>query len=128
MFGFYKTFQLDFDFNLILISKLYPFYIILLFWLIKNGICKYLLPKKKKFVLKLFLFYLPKISLSQNPNYPCNIIKFKSINIMLDCSLDLSTLMAFLPLPLVQSDHFNSLATYNPPNTVAGQFLDSVSI
>lgn len=47
--------------------------------------------------------------LSDNPNKPCYILKFKNTFIMLDCSLDLGSVMSFLPLPVVSSNRLNNL-------------------
>ncbi|XP_069461801.1 integrator complex subunit 9 isoform X2 [Ambystoma mexicanum] len=41
--------------------------------------------------------------LSGHPTLPCNILKFKSTTIMLDCGLDMTSALNFLPLPLVHS-------------------------
>jgi len=40
-------------------------------------------------------------SLSSNPNKPCSVVQFKGCSLMLDCGLDLSPLLSFLPLPVV---------------------------
>uniref|UniRef100_A0A663MG46 Integrator complex subunit 9 n=1 Tax=Athene cunicularia TaxID=194338 RepID=A0A663MG46_ATHCN len=42
--------------------------------------------------------------LSGHPTLPCNVLKFKSTTIMLDCGLDMTSTLNFLPLPLVQSN------------------------
>ena len=42
-------------------------------------------------------------SLSDNPNKPCYVLQFKSVTLMLDCGLDLTSLMNYLPIPLVHS-------------------------
>lgn len=39
--------------------------------------------------------------LSGHPTLPCNVLKFKSTTIMLDCGLDTTSVLNFLPLPLV---------------------------
>lgn len=39
--------------------------------------------------------------LSGHPTLPCNVLKFKSTTIMLDCGLDTTSVLTFLPLPLV---------------------------
>ena len=39
--------------------------------------------------------------LSGDPNRPCFVLKFKQTSIMLDCGLDTSTLLQFLPTPLL---------------------------
>ncbi|XP_055284037.1 integrator complex subunit 9 isoform X2 [Moschus berezovskii] len=47
--------------------------------------------------------------LSGHPTLPCNVLKFKSTTIMLDCGLDMTSTLNFLPLPLVQSPRLSSL-------------------
>ncbi|KAM8954214.1 integrator complex subunit 9 [Pelodytes ibericus] len=47
--------------------------------------------------------------LSGHPTLPCNILKFKSTTIMLDCSLDMTSALSFLPLPLVHSTRLSKL-------------------
>ncbi|KAJ7417673.1 Integrator complex subunit 9 [Pitangus sulphuratus] len=47
--------------------------------------------------------------LSGHPTLPCNVLKFKSTTIMLDCGLDMTSTLNFLPLPLVQSLTFLTL-------------------
>ncbi|KAJ7341343.1 hypothetical protein JRQ81_005326, partial [Phrynocephalus forsythii] len=47
--------------------------------------------------------------LSGHPTLPCNILKFKSTTIMLDCGLDMTSTLHFLPLPLVQSPRLSKL-------------------
>lgn len=39
--------------------------------------------------------------LSGHPTLPCNVLKFKSTTIMLDCGLDTTSVLNFLPLPFV---------------------------
>uniref|UniRef100_A0A8C5I3W0 Integrator complex subunit 9 n=1 Tax=Gouania willdenowi TaxID=441366 RepID=A0A8C5I3W0_GOUWI len=41
--------------------------------------------------------------LSGHPTLPCNVLKFKSTTIMLDCALDTTSVLNYLPLPLVHS-------------------------
>ncbi|KAM9062539.1 integrator complex subunit 9 isoform X2 [Sarcophilus harrisii] len=48
-------------------------------------------------------------SLSGHPTLPCNVLKFKSTTIMLDCGLDMTSTLNFLPLPLVQSPRLSNL-------------------
>ncbi|PNI68037.1 INTS9 isoform 11, partial [Pan troglodytes] len=43
------------------------------------------------------------------PTLPCNVLKFKSTTIMLDCGLDMTSTLNFLPLPLVQSPRLSNL-------------------
>uniref|UniRef100_A0A8B9LEE4 Integrator complex subunit 9 n=1 Tax=Astyanax mexicanus TaxID=7994 RepID=A0A8B9LEE4_ASTMX len=47
--------------------------------------------------------------LSGHPTLPCNVLKFKSTTIMLDCGLDTSSALYFLPLPLVHSPRLSKL-------------------
>ncbi|XP_069872866.1 integrator complex subunit 9 isoform X2 [Dipodomys merriami] len=47
--------------------------------------------------------------LSGHPTLPCNVLKFKSTTIMLDCGLDVTSTLNFLPLPLVQSPRLSNL-------------------
>ncbi|XP_075057292.1 integrator complex subunit 9 [Mixophyes fleayi] len=47
--------------------------------------------------------------LSGHPTLPCNILKFKSTTIMLDCGLDMTSVLSFLPLPLVHSTRLSKL-------------------
>ncbi|XP_040454096.1 integrator complex subunit 9 isoform X1 [Falco naumanni] len=47
--------------------------------------------------------------LSGHPTLPCNVLKFKSTTIMLDCGLDMTSTLNFLPLPLVQSPRLSKL-------------------
>ncbi|XP_075716977.1 integrator complex subunit 9 [Rhinoderma darwinii] len=47
--------------------------------------------------------------LSGHPTLPCNILKFKSTTIMLDCGLDMTSALSFLPLPLVHSTRLSKL-------------------
>ncbi|KAI1283062.1 Integrator complex subunit 9 [Halotydeus destructor] len=54
------------------------------------------------------------ISLTDHPNKPCSILKFRDTLIMLDASLDMLSTSTFLPLPLVPSNHFNNLSSYSP--------------
>ncbi|OXB53920.1 hypothetical protein ASZ78_009221 [Callipepla squamata] len=50
-----------------------------------------------------------KYCLSGHPTLPCNVLKFKSTTIMLDCGLDMTSTLNFLPLPLVQSPRLSKL-------------------
>uniref|UniRef100_A0A8C1JZU9 Integrator complex subunit 9 n=1 Tax=Cyprinus carpio TaxID=7962 RepID=A0A8C1JZU9_CYPCA len=47
--------------------------------------------------------------LSGHPTLPCNVLKFKSTTIMLDCGLDTTAALYFLPLPLVHSPRLSKL-------------------
>ncbi|EMP32547.1 Integrator complex subunit 9 [Chelonia mydas] len=50
----------------------------------------------------LILVFFFQYCLSGHPTLPCNVLKFKSTTIMLDCGLDMTSTLNFLPLPLVQ--------------------------
>ncbi|KAG7316442.1 hypothetical protein KOW79_019983 [Hemibagrus wyckioides] len=47
--------------------------------------------------------------LSGHPTLPCNVLKFKCTTIMLDCGLDTTSALYFLPLPLVHSPRLSKL-------------------
>lgn len=49
----------------------------------------------------MFFCFLHQYCLSGHPTLPCNILKYKSTTIMLDCGLDMTSALHFLPLPLV---------------------------
>ncbi|XP_054721142.1 LOW QUALITY PROTEIN: integrator complex subunit 9-like [Uloborus diversus] len=55
--------------------------------------------------------------LSAHPNKPCNILTFKGTTIMLDCGLDMTSALMFLPLPLVYSSRLFNLPSWTPRNT-----------
>ncbi|OQR68881.1 integrator complex subunit 9-like [Tropilaelaps mercedesae] len=50
--------------------------------------------------------------LSDNPNEPCYVLKHKNSLIMLDCALDLSSVMSFVPLTMVHSPRLSQLAAW----------------
>uniref|UniRef100_A0A452EEI3 Integrator complex subunit 9 n=1 Tax=Capra hircus TaxID=9925 RepID=A0A452EEI3_CAPHI len=50
-----------------------------------------------------------KLYRKRHPTLPCNVLKFKSTTIMLDCGLDMTSTLNFLPLPLVQSPRLSNL-------------------
>lgn len=50
--------------------------------------------------------------LSAHPNKPCNILTFKGTTIMLDCGLDMTSALLFLPLPLVYSSRLFNLPSW----------------
>uniref|UniRef100_A0A8C4QK56 Integrator complex subunit 9 n=1 Tax=Eptatretus burgeri TaxID=7764 RepID=A0A8C4QK56_EPTBU len=52
-------------------------------------------------------------SLSGHPSLPCYILKFKFTTIMLDCALDMSSAMHFLPLTLVHSPRLAKLHNWS---------------
>ncbi len=47
--------------------------------------------------------FLLQHSLSSNPNQPCYVMRFKGVNLMLDCGLDPKVTQNFVPIPLVHS-------------------------
>lgn len=57
--------------------------------------------------------------LSAHPNKPCHILTFKGTTIMLDCGLDMTSALLFLPLPLVYSSRL-----FNLPSWVARSVTD----
>ncbi|XP_006820079.1 LOW QUALITY PROTEIN: integrator complex subunit 9-like [Saccoglossus kowalevskii] len=52
-------------------------------------------------------------SLSAHPNAPCLVLTFKDCTIMFDCAIDMSSLMHFLPLPLVHSERLSKLPVWH---------------
>jgi integrator complex subunit 9 len=52
--------------------------------------------------------------LNGDPAKPCHVLSFKELLIMLDCGLNVSTVLNFLPLPLVQSSKFSFLPNWTP--------------
>lgn len=52
--------------------------------------------------------------LSSNPNKPCSVLKFKNTTIMFDCGLDATSVLGFLPLPLVLSTRLSNLPLWTP--------------
>ncbi|XP_039593987.1 integrator complex subunit 9 [Polypterus senegalus] len=50
--------------------------------------------------------------LSGHPTLPCNVLKFKSTTIMLDCGLDMTSVLNFIPLPLVHSSRLSTLPSW----------------
>uniref|UniRef100_A0A2I3SPH4 Integrator complex subunit 9 n=1 Tax=Pan troglodytes TaxID=9598 RepID=A0A2I3SPH4_PANTR len=64
--------------------------------------------------------------LSGHPTLPCNVLKFKSTTIMLDCGLDMTSTLNFLPLPLVQSPRLSNLPGWSLKDGNA--FLDKIYI
>ncbi|XP_077799491.1 integrator complex subunit 9 isoform X3 [Macaca mulatta] len=64
--------------------------------------------------------------LSGHPTLPCNVLKFKSTTIMLDCGLDMTSTLNFLPLPLVQSPRLSSLPGWSLKDGNA--FLDKTEL
>uniref|UniRef100_A0A2K5NQT2 Integrator complex subunit 9 n=1 Tax=Cercocebus atys TaxID=9531 RepID=A0A2K5NQT2_CERAT len=61
-----------------------------------------------------------------HPTLPCNVLKFKSTTIMLDCGLDMTSTLNFLPLPLVQSPRLSSLPGWSLKDGNA--FLDKTEL
>uniref|UniRef100_A0A9L0IE39 Integrator complex subunit 9 n=1 Tax=Equus asinus TaxID=9793 RepID=A0A9L0IE39_EQUAS len=64
--------------------------------------------------------------LSGHPTLPCNVLKFKSTTIMLDCGLDMTSTLNFLPLPLVQSPRLSNLPGWSLKDGNA--FLDKTEL
>ncbi|KAL4225643.1 Integrator complex subunit 9 [Mactra antiquata] len=54
------------------------------------------------------------VCLSNNPSKPCFILYFKGVTFMLDCGLDLSQILNFLPLSLVSGSKANNLKDFLP--------------
>ena len=56
--------------------------------------------------------------LSDRPNKPCYVLKFKSVTLMLDCALDMVPSLNFMPVPLVHSPKLSQMprATLNLSN------------
>uniref|UniRef100_A0A182IP84 Uncharacterized protein n=1 Tax=Anopheles atroparvus TaxID=41427 RepID=A0A182IP84_ANOAO len=52
-------------------------------------------------------------ALSGDPAKPCYVLSYKGLMIMLDCGLSISSVLNFLPLPLVQSSKFQCLPNWN---------------
>ena len=50
-------------------------------------------------------------------NKPCYLVSLNGIQLMLDCALDFSTALNFLPLGLVQSDKLANLPSWNAPSS-----------
>lgn len=49
------------------------------------------------------------VCLSNAPSKPCFVLYFKGVTLMLDCGLDLSQIVSFVPLPLVSGSKINKL-------------------
>jgi len=47
--------------------------------------------------------------LNKHPSSPCIILKYKDLTVLLDCHLDLSTLLHFLPCPSINSTKLDNL-------------------
>ncbi|XP_018344280.1 PREDICTED: integrator complex subunit 9 [Trachymyrmex septentrionalis] len=54
--------------------------------------------------------------LSSEPTKPCLVLTFKGTTLMLDCGLNMQSILHFMPLPMVPSNKFNSLPTWLPRN------------
>jgi integrator complex subunit 9 len=63
--------------------------------------------------------------LSDRPNKPCYVLTLKGVSLMLDCALDSSTLLNFMPIPLIQSAKLSQLPRYLPKD--GEHNLDGVS-
>lgn len=55
--------------------------------------------------------------LNGDPNYPCFVLTGKGCTLMLDCSLNMTTLKHFIPQTLVHNQRFESMPSYRHPNT-----------
>ncbi|XP_057333084.1 integrator complex subunit 9 [Microplitis mediator] len=52
--------------------------------------------------------------LSSEPTKPCLVLTFKGITLMLDCSLNMQSILNFMPIPMVPSGKFNALPNWLP--------------
>ncbi|XP_060605120.1 integrator complex subunit 9-like [Ruditapes philippinarum] len=52
------------------------------------------------------------VCLSNNPSKPCFVLYFKGVTLMLDCGLDLTQILSFLPLPLVCGSRLSQLSDW----------------
>ncbi|KAL5013814.1 hypothetical protein ScPMuIL_008084 [Solemya velum] len=52
------------------------------------------------------------VCLSSNPSKPCLVLYFKGVTLMLDCGLDISQILNFLPAPVVHSSKWSKLDKY----------------
>ncbi|KAK0079575.1 hypothetical protein PV325_001050 [Microctonus aethiopoides] len=52
--------------------------------------------------------------LSSEPTKPCLVLSFKGITLMLDCGLNMQSILNFMPIPLVPSGRFNALQNWIP--------------
>lgn len=52
--------------------------------------------------------------LSSEPTKPCLVLTFKGITLMLDCGLNMQSVLNFMPMPIVPSARFNSLSNWVP--------------
>ncbi|XP_014216076.1 integrator complex subunit 9 [Copidosoma floridanum] len=53
-------------------------------------------------------------SLSSEPTKPCLVLTFKGITLILDCGLNMQSVLNFMPMPMVPSARFNSLPNWVP--------------
>ena len=65
--------------------------------------------------------------LSDRPHKPCYVVEFHGVTLMLDCALDSSTVLNFMPIPLVQSAKLSQLPKYLPKDGSSDHNLDGVS-
>jgi hypothetical protein len=65
--------------------------------------------------------------LSDRPNKPCYVLEFHGVTLMLDCALDSSTVLNFMPIPLVQSAKLCQLPRYLPKDGNNDHNVDGVS-
>ena len=63
--------------------------------------------------------------LSERANRPCYVLTFKDVSLMLDCGLDMSPALHFMPIPLVHSIKLSQLMRVTSKEKPA---LDGVSL
>lgn len=63
--------------------------------------------------------------LSGQPSKPCYVLCFNHTTVMLDCGLDVSTLLHYLPIPLVHSEKFSKLPGWCPREVPASVKLET---
>lgn len=80
---------------------------------------------REECVYLLIPFHSCQYCLSGHPTLPCNVLKFKSTTIMLDCGLDTTSVLNFLPLPLVHRWD-SSISTVKLPTQALAMFLTSL--
>lgn len=54
-------------------------------------------------------------NLSGHPSKSCNVISFRDTHIMIDCTLDLMSILGYLPLSLIYNEHLSSLPNWKAP-------------
>ncbi|TRZ03895.1 hypothetical protein DNTS_030904 [Danionella cerebrum] len=76
-------------------------------------------------MVSVYLILSRQYCLSGHPTLPCNVLKFKSTTIMLDCALDTTAALYFLPLPLVHSPRLSKLPGWELKECSGRVFVDS---